>query len=79
MNSLGSCVGKDRAMQLIREQFGQIASLLQCLRLRQAPIQIESLDSTIVKVHPNGTGAPKKEGFQAIGKSGGGCGIPGSM
>ena len=37
-------------------------------------IQIEAfaLDSTSVKVHPDGTGGVKKNGPQAIGKSGGG-------
>ena len=30
------------------------------------------LDSTSVKVHPDGTGAPKKNGLQSIGKSSGG-------
>ena len=37
-------------------------------------IKVEAfgLDSTSVKVHPDGTGAPKKTGAQAIGKSRGG-------
>ena len=30
------------------------------------------MDSTIVKVHPDGTGALKKRAFQSIGKSRGG-------
>ena len=35
-------------------------------------IEAVSLDSTIAKVHPDGTGALKKNGPQAIGKSRGG-------
>ena len=34
--------------------------------------EVMSMDSTIVKVHPDGTGARKKNGPQAIGKSRGG-------
>ena len=34
--------------------------------------EVMSVDSTIVKVHPDGTGARKKNGPQAIGKSRGG-------
>ena len=49
-----------------------LAEQLQRLRLKHVPIQVLSLDSTIVKVHPDGTGAPKKNGPQAIGKSRGG-------
>ncbi len=41
----------------------------QLIRIR---IEAVSLDSTIVKVHPDGTGALKKNGAQAIGKSRGG-------
>ncbi|PSH05405.1 MAG: IS5/IS1182 family transposase [Acidobacteria bacterium] len=41
----------------------------QIVRIR---IESVSLDSTIVKVHPDGTGAFKKNGPQAIGKSRGG-------
>ncbi|KAB7762675.1 IS5 family transposase [Xanthomonas maliensis] len=35
-------------------------------------IEVVSLDSTSIKVHPDGTGAPKKNGPQSIGKSRGG-------
>ncbi|MEJ5896819.1 IS5 family transposase [Aquabacterium sp. G14] len=41
----------------------------QVVRIR---IEAVSLDSTSIKVHPDGTGAPKKNGPQAIGKSRGG-------
>ena len=41
----------------------------QLVRIR---IEAVSMDSTIVKVHPDGTGALKKNGPQAIGKSRGG-------
>ena len=34
--------------------------------------EIVCIDSTSVKVHPDGTGAPKKHGEQAIGRSKGG-------
>ncbi|HEX4067415.1 MAG TPA: IS5 family transposase [Acidobacteriaceae bacterium] len=43
--------------------------LEQIVRIR---IEAFALDSTIVKVHPDGTGALKKNGPQAIGKSRGG-------
>ena len=39
-----------------------LAEQLQCLRLKHVLIHVVSLDSTIVKVHPDGTGAPKKNG-----------------
>ncbi|MGL4190158.1 MAG: IS5 family transposase [Sphaerotilus sulfidivorans] len=45
---------------------------LQKQRLMQVRIEAVSLDSTIMKVHPDGTGAPKKAGPQSIGKSRGG-------
>ena len=41
----------------------------QLVRIR---VEAVSMDSTIVKVHPDGTGALKKNGPQAIGKSRGG-------
>ena len=41
----------------------------QLVRIRP---EVVSMDSTIVKVHPDGTGARKKNGPQAIGKSRGG-------
>ncbi|WP_151208946.1 IS5 family transposase [Bordetella petrii] len=41
----------------------------QVVRIR---IEAVSLDSTSIKVHPDGTGAPKKNGPQSIGKSRGG-------
>ncbi|WP_156483797.1 IS5 family transposase, partial [Azotobacter vinelandii] len=45
---------------------------LQRQRLMQIRIEAISLDSSIVKVHPDGTGAPKKNGPQALGRSRGG-------
>ncbi|WP_369631450.1 MULTISPECIES: IS5 family transposase [unclassified Variovorax] len=45
---------------------------LQLAQVVQIKIEAVSLDSTSVKVHPDGTGAPKKNGPQAIGKSRGG-------
>ncbi|MGH8252225.1 MAG: IS5 family transposase [Steroidobacteraceae bacterium] len=45
---------------------------MQHQQLVRIKIEAVSLDSTIVKVHPDGTGAPKKNGAQAIGKSRGG-------
>ncbi|MGZ5196283.1 MAG: IS5 family transposase [Ramlibacter sp.] len=45
---------------------------LQRSQVVRIKIEAVSLDSTIVKVHPDGTGAPKKNGPQSIGKSRGG-------
>ncbi|WP_108033955.1 IS5 family transposase [Burkholderia mayonis] len=45
---------------------------LQRAQIIRVRIEAVSLDSTIVKVHPDGTGAFKKNGPQAIGKSRGG-------
>ena len=45
---------------------------LQRAQLIRIKLEAVSLDSTIVKVHPDGTGARKKNGPQAIGKSRGG-------
>ncbi|MEK6212154.1 MAG: IS5 family transposase [Pseudomonadota bacterium] len=45
---------------------------LQQAQIVRIKIEAVSLDSTMVKVHPDGTGAPKKNGPQAIGKSRGG-------
>ncbi|PND33268.1 IS5/IS1182 family transposase [Achromobacter pulmonis] len=45
---------------------------LQREQLVRVKIEVVSLDSTSIKVHPDGTGAPKKNGPQAIGKSRGG-------
>ncbi|MBC8164792.1 MAG: IS5 family transposase [Bryobacteraceae bacterium] len=45
---------------------------LQLEQIVRIKIEAFSLDSTSVKVHPDGTGAPKKNGPQAIGKSRGG-------
>ena len=42
---------------------------LQRQRLVRIKLEAVSLDSTSVKVHPVGTGAPKKNGPQCIGKS----------
>ena len=42
---------------------------LQHQQLVRIRIEAVSLDSTIVKVHPDGTGGSKKNGAQAIGKS----------
>ncbi|MCH7910409.1 MAG: IS5 family transposase [Candidatus Hydrogenedentes bacterium] len=51
----------DRVFTVLQEQ--------QIIRIK---IEAMSIDSTIVKVHPDGTGAPKKNGPQSIGKSRGG-------
>ena len=45
---------------------------LQQAQVVRIKIEAVSLDSTIVKVHPDGTGALKKNGPQSIGKSRGG-------
>ncbi|HEY5732458.1 MAG TPA: IS5 family transposase, partial [Methyloceanibacter sp.] len=45
---------------------------LQKAQVVRIKIEAVSLDSTSIKVHPDGTGAPKKNGPQAIGKSRGG-------
>ena len=45
---------------------------LQRERIIRVKVEAMGLDSTIVKVHPDGTGAEKKNGPQAIGKSRGG-------
>ncbi|QRN52046.1 IS5 family transposase [Dyella caseinilytica] len=45
---------------------------LQREQIVRIKIEAVSLDSTVVKVHPDGTGAFKKNGPQAIGKSRGG-------
>ncbi|MDH1683339.1 IS5 family transposase [Pseudomonas chengduensis] len=45
---------------------------LQANQIVRVKLEAVSLDSTSVKVHPDGTGAPKKNGPQAIGKSRGG-------
>ncbi|HYN80310.1 MAG TPA: IS5 family transposase [Gemmatimonadaceae bacterium] len=45
---------------------------LQQAQIVRIKIEAVALDSTIVKVHPDGTGAPKKNGPQAIGRSRGG-------
>ena len=56
-------------------QKGILVKVLQTLHdigIIQADLQVISLDSTIVKVHPDGTGARKSSGPQSIGKSRGG-------
>ncbi|TBR10090.1 MAG: IS5 family transposase [Lysobacter sp.] len=45
---------------------------LQANQIVRVKLEAVSLDSTSVKVHPDGMGAPKKNGPQAIGKSRGG-------
>lgn len=45
---------------------------LQKKEIIRIKVETVSLDSTIVKVHPDGTGALKKNGTQSIGKSRGG-------
>ena len=45
---------------------------LQREQIVRIKLEAVSLDSTIVKVHPDGTGALKKNGPQSIGKSRGG-------
>ena len=50
----------------------QVFEHLQREQMVRIKIEAVSMDSTIVKVHPDGTGALKKNGPQAIGKSRGG-------
>ncbi|RJL02296.1 IS5 family transposase [Paracoccus siganidrum] len=50
----------------------RLFAALQKHRLIRIRVECLGLDSTSVKVHPDGTGAPKKKGPQAIGKSRGG-------
>ena len=45
---------------------------LQRQQIVRLKLEAVSMDSTIVKVHPDGTGAPKKNGPQSIGRSRGG-------
>ena len=45
---------------------------MQHAQIVRIKIEAVSLDSTVIKVHPDGTGALKKNGPQAIGKSRGG-------
>ncbi|MDP6651927.1 MAG: IS5 family transposase, partial [Gammaproteobacteria bacterium] len=47
----------------------RVFSELQRQQVIRVRVEAVSLDSTAVKVHPDGTGAPKKNGPQAIGKS----------
>jgi transposase len=76
--SLPSCYGHWHSVYMRMSRWATagvlnvLAEQLQRLRLKHVPIQVLSLDSTIVKVHPDGTGAPQKNGPQAIGKSRGG-------
>lgn len=46
---------------------------LQTEQILSIRIECVSLDSTTIKVHPDGTGALKKNGPQSIGRSRGGC------
>jgi transposase len=50
----------------------QVFEAMQARQIIQIKIEAVSLDSTSIKVHPDGTGAQKKNGPQAIGKSRGG-------
>ena len=50
----------------------RVFSALQEQQIIRIKIEAMAVDSTIVKVHPDGTGAEKKNGRQAIGKSRGG-------
>ncbi len=50
----------------------QVFAKLQQEQILKLKIEVFSLDSTSVKVHPDGTGALKKNGPQALGKSRGG-------
>jgi transposase len=50
----------------------RVFQALQEHRLIRIRVECVGLDSTSVKVHPDGTGARKKNGSQAIGKSRGG-------
>ena len=44
----------------------------QRLDILRVKVEVRSLDRTVVKVHPDGTGALEKHGAQALGKSRGG-------
>ena len=50
----------------------RVFEFLQRERIVRIKLEAVSMDSTIVKVHPDGTGALKKNGPQSIGKSRGG-------
>jgi transposase len=50
----------------------RVFAQLQRLQSIRVKIEVVALDSTIVKVHPDGTGALKKNGPQALGRSRGG-------
>src|ERR1700733_9895118 len=50
----------------------QVFEKLQVEQIVRIKLEAVSLDSTSIKVHPDGTGALKKNGPQAIGKSRGG-------
>ena len=50
----------------------RLFAMLQELNLIGEGIEVLGLDSTSVKVHPDGTGAQKRNGPQSIGKSRGG-------
>ena len=50
----------------------RVFEYLQREQIVRIKLEAVSMDSTIVKVHPDGTGALKKNGPQSIGKSRGG-------
>ena len=50
----------------------EYSNILQREQIVRIKLEAVSMDSTIVKVHPDGTGALKKNGPQSIGKSRGG-------
>jgi len=50
----------------------RVFEAMQALQIIAIKVEVCSLDSTSVKVHPDGTGALKKNGPQAIGRSRGG-------
>lgn len=52
--------------------FQDVFEYLQAAQIARIKVEAVSLDSTIIKVHPDGTGALKKIGPQAIGRSPGG-------
>ena len=64
--ALPSCYGPWHAIYMRMSRWAKagvldaLAQQLQRRRLKHVPIKVVSLNSTIVKVHPDGTGAPQK-------------------
>lgn len=73
--SLPSCHGPWHTIYMRMSRWAKagvldaLAEQLQRRRLKHVPIKVVSLDSTIVKVHPDGTGAPKKTALRPLAKA----------